>query len=59
MTPPVDRVARYLELEAELQRVRPDPGTPDYDRYMDRLEDLWYSMTPEERKRAVGKGDAR
>ena len=54
-----DRAAEYAALEAEFQQVRPDHGTPDYDRYMDRLEDLWYSMTPEERKRAIGKGDGR
>ena len=51
MTPPVDRVARYLELEAELQRVRPDPGSDEYGSYLDRLEDLWYTMTPDERQR--------
>ena len=41
----------YLELEAELQRVRPDPGSDEYGSYLDRLEDLWYTMTPDERQR--------
>jgi hypothetical protein len=54
-----DRAAGYAVIEADFRQVRPDPGTPDHDRYMNRLEDLWYSMTPEERKRAIGKGDGR
>lgn len=51
MTASADRVTKYLELEAELQRVRPDPGTPEYESYLDRLEDIWYTMTPDERQR--------
>jgi len=49
-----DRVRHYRDLEDDLQRVRPDPGTPEYLSYMDRLEDLWYSMTPDERREARG-----
>ncbi|NBR00776.1 MAG: hypothetical protein EBT97_10075 [Actinobacteria bacterium] len=52
--PMTDRVRRYQELEAELRRVRPDPGTPEYLSNMDRLEDLWYSMTPDERRALEG-----
>jgi len=50
----IGRVRQYRELEDELRRVRPDPGTPEYLSYMDRLEDLWYSMTPDERREARG-----
>ena len=46
----LDRIARFRALEAEFWRHRPNHGTKAYYRYVDRLEDIWCSMTPREQK---------
>ncbi len=41
------RVREYLDAEARMVKLRPD--NPEYGLWEERMEDLWYSMTPAER----------